>query len=146
MKRAENIIEQRTSPFFSLPLRLAATILLFVGAGIWLVSTWPGESSQYRTSDQSSPLRLLSPGDNEMVTSPPRLRWSAVEGATYYQITVYKNDGTVIFRERVPGVELSLSPSVVFEAGNLYLWNIQALFPDGSSVSSELHTFKYASR
>jgi hypothetical protein len=38
--------------------------------------------------------RLLSPSNNARVTAPPLLSWTAVSGATYYNVQLYRGDPT----------------------------------------------------
>ena len=47
-----------------------------------------------RTSRSRPRARLLSPAANARVSAPPALTWTAVPGATYYNVQLYRGDPT----------------------------------------------------
>jgi hypothetical protein len=47
-----------------------------------------------RTVQATPGARLLSPAANARVTAPPTLSWTAVPGATYYNVQLYRGDPT----------------------------------------------------
>jgi hypothetical protein len=59
-------------------------------------------NSTTRTVRATPDARLLSPAPNAQVTAPPALSWTAVPGATYYNVQLYRDD---------PAKLLSLWPS-----------------------------------
>jgi hypothetical protein len=52
--------------------------------------------------------RLLSPSNNARVTAPPLLSWTAVSGATYYNVQLYRDDPTKLLSMWPTGASLRL--------------------------------------
>jgi anti-sigma factor RsiW len=63
-EKAKNIVGRKSVSFFSLPARIAASILLFAGLGYWAVSSWTVDESRFRSSGSASALETSAPRDN----------------------------------------------------------------------------------
>lgn len=85
----------------------------------------------------------LSPVRTASLTATPTFRWSPVEGAASYGVTVMNENSTVVFEAVSPDTELSLPPESALPAGARYSWRIEARnekgrFADASAEFSVL--------
>ncbi len=100
---------------------------------------------QQITFDKTPPVAVLltSPANNELLTKPVTLRWSATATAAKYQLYLYKSDTRVPYGTKFP---LSLTAtSYIFTDGNsaekIY-WEVRAIDEAGNSGPySELRSF-----
>jgi anti-sigma factor RsiW len=54
------------------------------------------------------------------------LRWSRVERADRYRITIFDQAGSVVWRTETPDTSVTLPPSTLAEAPGPYLWRVDA--------------------
>lgn len=76
-----------------------------------------------------------------VVAAVDELRWSGVEGAARYRVTLFDRDGRVLFEANPTGASVALPDSVSLLPGTQYLWKVEAQVAAGRSVSSELVSF-----
>lgn len=76
---------------------------------------------------RSAPLRAIEPA-GELSVVPKEFRWSAVDGAATYVVTVTEVDRTVLFRGNVSATSLPVSSEVkrVIQPGKTLLWKVSA--------------------
>ncbi|MBI3982318.1 MAG: hypothetical protein HY337_05360 [Gemmatimonadetes bacterium] len=60
------------------------------------------------------------------VATATSLRWSAVEGADRYRVTLFDVEGRALYETEVTGVVAALPDSVVLVPGRPYLWKVEA--------------------
>lgn len=100
---------------------------------------------QQITFDKTPPAKVLlsSPVNNELVTKPVTLRWSATATATKYQLYAYKTEGRVPYGNKFP-VNLTTISYAFTEgvSGEKIYWEVKAVDGAGNVGSfSELRSF-----
>lgn len=117
---------------------MAAGILIVVG-----IQTAnrpdPGQEPGYR-NEQRTELRSLLPEGQALPRQAAVLRWSPVPGASLYNVQVTTEDLQVIAsQESLTGTQYRL-PAQLLEslpAGTPLLWQVEAVFPDGTRQTSQ---------
>ncbi len=96
-------------------------------------SKWSAVYGFTRDATPPAKVSLVSPVNDYSAALPVVLRWNTVTGASKYQLSVYKSDGTTPFNNAFPMVLTGNSYS--FNAGEynetLY-WNVKALDEAGN--------------
>ena len=109
-------------------------------AVILLVALPRGPASDPAPSHRDAPGLVdrtpeLAPGPETGV-----LRWSRVERADRYRVTVFSEDGTVIWRTETPDTSVALPDTAGVVAGGTYLWRVDARVGIDRWVESKLET------
>lgn len=118
-----------------------ATVAIEGGSVIWTIQavfendcTLLSESWRFTVARAECPLAtitLTAPAEEATVTSPVRLAWSAVAGATSYGVWISVNDGAPVNITRTSSTEATIPlPSGSYE------WYVDAQRPDCRSVVS----------
>jgi hypothetical protein len=125
------------------PLAAAAAIAagLLIAVGVYQSGVGPQEST-YRNVEQTE-VRSLLPEGQALSRQNSVLRWTPVPGATSYDVQVSTEDlqvvataqGQTATEYRVPEGNLA-----GFAPGTKLLWQVDAVFPDGSRQSSPTFT------
>jgi hypothetical protein len=80
------------------------------------------------------PLELENPVATGTLSARPEFQWTAAPGAKGYQVSVFDNDGNLIFKS--PSVEtLSWTPGQDLPSGKTYFWELSATV-DGRIVTA----------
>jgi hypothetical protein len=120
---------------------LAAGILLVIG--IRSDDTMgPGQEPAYREAPRTE-LRSLLPEGQALAKRNAVLRWSPLPGATSYDVQVSTEDLRVVATEEgLTSPELRLPESALagLPSGTRLLWQVQAVFPDGTRETSATFT------
>jgi len=104
-------------------------------------------SRQLRNIDRSAlSLDVLSPAPGEAVTQGSLIRWTEITGNIHYNIFILSNAGDVLWTERLQGTEWVLQESLNLAAGSEYFFRVEAVLPDGGTVSSKHLAFRVADR
>lgn len=69
------------------------------------------------------------------------LVWRSSEGVTRYRITISDPESDVVLQRDVQDTVAPLRSFDPLVAGETYVWYVDALLPDGTSVTTGLHTF-----
>lgn len=72
------------------------------------------------------------------------LRWGAVSGALYYDISLMTADGNLVWEGRADGNSLKVPPNVKLEAGHKYYLMVRADLPEAKTVESKAVAFSVA--
>jgi len=125
------------------PLAAAAAIAagLLIAVGVYQSGVGPREST-YRNVEQTE-VRSLLPEGQALSQQDAMLRWSPVPGATSYDVQVSTEDlqvvataqGQTATEYRIPAGNLA-----GFGPGTRLLWQVDAVFPDGTRQSSPTFT------
>lgn len=118
---------------------LAAGILLVIG--IRSDDMQPGQPA-YRAAP-SAELRSLLPEEQALAKQDAVLRWSRMPGAVSYDIQVSTEDLRVVATEEgLTASEVRLPESALagLQPGTKLLWQVQAVFPDGTRETSPTFT------
>ena len=145
-EKAARLTQREHNYSMRLGVRIAAIITVLIGLSYWGITTWTSSPSAFRSDGETLNVELIAPQDGITVSSMPQFRWKAMEGVFQYRLNIYSEEGSTLFEERTKVDELAPSSSLVFQSGNLYLWSVEAQFPDGSTVNSALYTFRYVAR
>lgn len=73
-----------------------------------------------------------------------QLRWGAVSGALYYDISLMTADGNLVWEGKADGSSLTVPPNVKLEAGHKYYLMVRADLPEGKTVESRAVAFSVA--
>jgi len=87
-------------------------------------------------------LEVLSPTQGADIKPGSLLRWADIPGALHYDIYVLSNTGDVLWTQRLVGTDWVLDGSLQLTSGSQYFFRVDALLPDGRSVSSRHVVFK----
>jgi len=94
-------------------------------------------SRQLRSLDHNA-LRLdvLNLASGASIEHGEQIQWSDVPGNLHYNIFILSNNGDVLWTQRLGGTDWVLSDSLPLATGSEYFFRVEALLPDGRSVSS----------
>ena len=87
---------------------------------------------------------LVSPVRTAVISLTPSLRWTPVETATNYKLSVTKPDGSLVWEVLTRETEISIPSDHSLQAGERYLWRVEALDAEGR-VSDAAAKFTVAS-
>ena len=146
--KASRIISSAPKREVKRPFRFAPLIGLAAAAAIAVVMIRPGdtarESSAVATErrgagDEPDRVEIVSPGDDQtIVGSKQPFAWHPVDGSTY-RVVIQDISGNTVFQTTLSDTSLAL-PASVRAAGTYYL-SVDALAPDGTSITSGPHQF-----
>jgi hypothetical protein len=74
---------------------------------------------------------LVSPVRTAVISLMPTLRWTAVEAATNYKLTVTQPDGSLVWEAMTRDTEITLTAGQTLQAGGRYNWRVEAMGADG---------------
>jgi hypothetical protein len=77
-----------------------------------------------RTITTTAAPRIIAPA--AAATPADSLRWTSVPRADVYRVTVWSNDGTLVWQADVRDTVHALPPEITGAAGRLLLWEVQA--------------------
>ena len=75
------------------------------------------------------------------VSRAEKLRWTPVEGADRYRVTLFDEDGSVRYEAEQADTSVTLPPSVTLVPGRTYAWRVDARLGFDRWASSELVEF-----
>jgi hypothetical protein len=85
---------------------------------------------------------LVSPRDGTTIASVhTRFRWQRNAQSTAYSFFLYEVNRTLVWSALVRDTSLAIPQSVQLQRGRTYLWRVEAILPDETTVRSELHAF-----
>jgi hypothetical protein len=129
-------------------LAAAATLAFAVAIGGYVIQNREpaidGALSS-RDSYRSSQIEATVP-TGDLAAAPPQLRWTAVAGATSYEVVVLEADKTVLWRGMSKGSEIALPADVVaqFVPGKTIFWEVTARRGGGTLAQSGTLRFRVA--
>lgn len=128
---------------FVLPAAAAAAILLFLGP-LDLLRQQPAYLHRAPTITNGSLPSAVTP--HGTVADVAELRWTPVEGADRYRVTVFDAEGRVVYEVEPVAAVAPLPDSVRLTPGRRYLWKVEARVGFDRWVASDLVGFSLASR
>lgn len=97
-------------------------------------------------ADAGARIRTVTPEDGAVVGSADvRFAWDAVPLATY-QLTVTDARGRTVWQAATTDTTLVLPGTAKLSGPASYYWNVDALAPDGSSMTTGIREFKVTTR
>ena len=98
---------------------------------------------QVRSVDRSLvSLEVLSPAPGESLAHGSQIQWAEVPGHIHYDIYILSNAGDVLWTERLQENGWVFHERVQLPAGGEYFFRVEAVLPDGGSVSSRHTAFR----
>jgi hypothetical protein len=91
-------------------------------------------------------LNVLSPKPGAAIVPGTLIQWAEVPGKLHYDIFVLSHTGDVLWTERTDRTEWVLPEPVRLPTDSKYYFRVEALLPDGRSVSSRHVVFRIAER
>ena len=91
-------------------------------------------------------LDVLTPAPGQAVTRGSPIRWAEIPGNIHYNIFVLSNAGDVLWTERLQSTEWILQESLNLTTGGEYFFRVEAILPDGGTLSSKHLAFRVADR
>ncbi|MBC7187917.1 MAG: hypothetical protein H5U38_12860 [Calditrichaeota bacterium] len=103
----------------------------------------PEEATRVAASRQGRP-SLLFPARGTLLESESiELRWQAVPGALRYRVVVLNAIGDTTWTGQTSVEQAALArDAALLKKGQTYFWTVEALMPDGSTISYELGYFQ----
>ncbi len=126
----------------------AAIVAVGIAGLLFLVPSSSTPGSPQLRGGSSDPLRAapaleaVTPADGEtIVVGSTLLVWRSVDGAARYRITVSDPESGVVFEKDVADTVVSLGSMGPLAPGEAYVWYVDALLPDGRSVTTGVRSF-----
>ena len=126
-----------TSPWNTRAVWIGLAGILVVGLGIALFGTHNGPPGGGSTPQ----FTLVAPRDGATISLLHRFKWQRIPGSTAYHFFLYEVNRTPVWSALVRDTTLVVPPSVTLQRGHAYLWRVEAILPDETTVRSELHAF-----
>lgn len=103
--------------------------------------------AQRGTVEQSQGIILLSPAAGESLTdgSQTEFRWRSLDGATY-RLIVSDASGKTLLQQNTSDTVFAMPAAITADHEGTYYWSVDALEPDGSSVTSGVREFAAGKR
>lgn len=127
------------------PLALAAVIAI----GFFSISTSKrgGEEPTRNAANPASAdgtvnVRVVTPVDGAIVSGLPVFTWRAHGADALYRFSVTDASGATIWSTETNDTSVSLPADVSLEVSRDYLWNVDAIDSDGTTVTSGTHRFR----
>ncbi len=149
LRRAQQLVQaspMRRRQIFVFPRPvfgvLALVLAVGIGWGAYERQQPVPEAERLRSTERPAALTIIEPLPQATIeTTVPVFRWQAWPQASGYWLKVHHEDGTERWRVHTSATSLAVPDSLALEMGERYLWHIEATLPNGSTVSSALHSF-----
>jgi hypothetical protein len=120
-------------------------------AAVLLVAVWPRNDVtvnpprvERTTPALSASVTIVSPAVNgEIETAKPTFTWNRDDGSSY-RITVTDEGGRPLWSESTSDTTIVLPASTRLDHGARFFWYVDALRPDGRSITSGVNAFRTA--
>jgi hypothetical protein len=116
---------------------IGLTGILVVGLGIAFLATRSGPPS----GGSIPQFTLIAPRDGATISLLHRFKWQRIERSTAYHFFLYEVNRTPVWSALVRDTTLVVPPSVELQRSHTYLWRVEAILPEETTVPSELHAF-----
>jgi hypothetical protein len=147
---ASNVISfaSRSRALPNRALAAAATLAFAVAIGGYVIQNREPAidgSLSSRDSYRSARIEAAVP-TGDLGTAPAQLRWTAVSGATSYEVSVLEADGTLLWRGSADQAHVALPATVVtqFVPGKTITWEVKALRNGSVLAQSATERFRVA--
>lgn len=130
---------------WAIPSALAAVaaIAFFATSTSQRAGEEPTREAAARTSAGSAVnLHIVTPADAGSITGTPIFIWRAQGAEALYRFSVTDSGGASIWVAETRDTTIALPADVSLEANREYLWNVDAVDPEGATVTSGTHRFR----
>lgn len=139
-KPAPNVVYGRFRQWRPIAAAVAMAAGILIVVGIQTVNRPDGGPEPGYRNEQRTMLRSLLPEGQALPRQAAVLRWSPVPGASLYNVQATTEDLQVVAsQESLTGTEYRLPAAALssLPAGSQLLWQVEAVFPDGTRQTSE---------
>lgn len=119
----------------------AAAVLVIIATRAFA----PDGESNHRSSTSPQALTPVVLGPVGEVAAVESLAWRAIPGSDWYRVTVFDAHGAVVLEQEGPDTLLVVPDSIRFEAGQTYLWRVEARIGWDRWVGTSLLRFSVGS-
>jgi hypothetical protein len=120
---------------------VAAVALILIQPGDQLEESTRVASERRPTVEASDRIELVTPADGQQVgRSDVTLTWRSIDGATY-RVVVSDPAGRMLFDANTSDTSVAVPLIALKLSNDLVYWSVDALAPDGSSVTSGVRAF-----
>ena len=135
--RGQRIARHRrtwTLPAVAAAVLIAASTALLYPLARRQPSAIPSIPSLERTSAPVVPDRVnvIAPAENGPM--PDEVRWEPIDHAIWYQLTITRDDGSLVWQARTDAAACPVNPGL--EPGHAYFVLVKAFLPGGHAVTS----------
>ncbi len=115
---------------------IAAALLVSTGGAAYWTSQQRSSLRDEAMRGTESPVQLVEPRGGIAALPGTRFTWRAVQSARSYTIVLVDRRGKELFASSTGDTTITLPKAVALEAGESYLWWVQAELADGSTLSA----------
>lgn len=120
-------------------LMIAVAAIIVIIAAVIFVRPHGG------TAESPQQLTLVTPREWGTVASRnQRFRWQREMYAKAYQFSVYEVNRSLLWSALVRDTSVVIPGSVSLQQGQTYLWRVEAIMPDETTVHSDLWAFTFS--
>lgn len=103
------------------------------------------DAARFRAGQADAGLVATTPEEGATVDAASlQFVWEPLGGTDAYWVTVYTAEGVVRWKDYTKAISLALPDSVLLEPGATYLWNVEAVQQDGTTIRTDLYAFTLA--
>jgi hypothetical protein len=125
---------------------IAAAALMMVRPGHELPDSARVAAERRAPVDASERIELVSPGDGQSVEkSNMILTWRSIDGAAY-RVVVSDPAGKMVFEQSTNDTSVAVPLNSLEQSKGVLYWSVDALAPDGSSVTSGARALTVAAK
>jgi anti-sigma factor RsiW len=150
MSKAERIVPSASRPALRLvrqsTFRWVAAAVVVMGLAVvaYFQMNQP-DAARFRTGQADAGFVTTTPEEGATVeVATLQFVWESLDGTDAYWVTVYTAEGVVRWKDYTKAVSLALPDSILLEPGATYLWNVEAVQQDGTTIRTDLHAFTLA--
>lgn len=114
---------------------LAGVLVVGFGAAFFVSRSGPpggGSTAQFT---------LIVPRDGATISLLHRFKWERIAGSTAYRFFLYEVNRTLVWSALVRDTTLVIPSSLPLQRSHSYVWRVEAILQDETTVRSELHAF-----
>lgn len=145
-----NIQEKKHSriwfQFWQWKTQIAAGMLILLVVSSIIVWVWPEKQQvdEFRSDKVGNTIQATAPEEGAIVRQMPiQLRWTGIDQATGYRVTMYHKNGTQVLTQITKTSYFLISDTLQLEPDNIYLWQINALDVQNRILATDLFYFQF---
>jgi hypothetical protein len=131
---------RRPRPMIQVGLLVAAAAAIVIIALPALRTRWMGDAASMRDEDSATALIAYGPVGQSTVV-PIRFTWGSAPGSLSYRLSLTDMRGKAVWSTSVSDTTVVLPASVEIVGGGRYVWVVDAILSDGTTMSTGLREF-----
>lgn len=151
VQRAERLAEASPQAswldgLFGRPLRLALAAVVVASLGlIAYFGVLAPDHDRFRATPSSPAFVAMAPPDGAVIEAQPLVFvWEPLDDVVRYRLTLFTDEASVHWEGDTLEETATLPDTVRLAAGAQYLWRIDAVLENGSTLATELYAFTVA--